>query len=86
MKHSRLPAEIKHSEIYRHRGNSFPLREVGPSTNLHNNDKAYHSLPISLLGRESLMRSIALNDVTIILGETGSGKTTRMSQCPLPLR
>jgi ATP-dependent RNA helicase DHX33 len=31
------------------------------------------------------MRSIALNDVTIILGETGSGKTTRMSQRPLPL-
>jgi ATP-dependent RNA helicase DHX33 len=31
------------------------------------------------------MRSIALNDVTIILGETGSGKTTRMSQRSLPL-
>lgn len=31
------------------------------------------------------MRSIALNDVTIILGETGSGKTTRTSQHSLPL-
>jgi ATP-dependent RNA helicase DHX33 len=39
-----------------------------------------------LLGREALKRSIASNDVTIILGETGSGKTTRMSQCPLSLR
>jgi type IV secretory pathway ATPase VirB11/archaellum biosynthesis ATPase len=29
-------------------------------------------------GRESLIRSIASNNVTIVLGETGSGKTTRM--------
>jgi ATP-dependent RNA helicase DHX33 len=35
--------------------------------------------PISLPpGRESLIRSIASNNVTIVLGETGSGKTTRM--------
>lgn len=86
MKYSRLPiGTVKHSEIFRSRGISFPLREVGPSINLHNNDEAYHSLPIPLLGRESLVRSIALNDVTIILGETGSGKTTRTSQCPLSL-
>jgi len=32
------------------------------------------------------VRSIALNDVTIILGETGSGKTTRMYPSPLPVR
>ncbi|KAI9456148.1 ATP-dependent RNA helicase Prh1 [Russula earlei] len=36
-------------------------------------------LPIAQ-GRESLMRSISLNDVTIILGETGSGKTTQLPQ------
>ncbi|KAF8501122.1 P-loop containing nucleoside triphosphate hydrolase protein [Russula emetica] len=36
-------------------------------------------LPIAR-GRESLVRSIALNDVTIILGETGSGKTTQLPQ------
>ncbi|KAI0304540.1 P-loop containing nucleoside triphosphate hydrolase protein [Multifurca ochricompacta] len=36
-------------------------------------------LPIAR-GRESLMRSIALHDVTIILGETGSGKTTQVPQ------
>ncbi|KAF8272265.1 hypothetical protein EI94DRAFT_386235 [Lactarius quietus] len=34
-------------------------------------------LPIAR-GRESLIRSIASNNVTIVLGETGSGKTTRM--------
>ncbi|KAI0259789.1 P-loop containing nucleoside triphosphate hydrolase protein [Gloeopeniophorella convolvens] len=36
-------------------------------------------LPIAR-GREALVRSIAANDVTIILGETGSGKTTQLPQ------
>lgn len=30
-----------------------------------------------LAGREALIREIRENDVTILLGETGSGKTTR---------
>lgn len=30
------------------------------------------------LGREALIEVIRDNDVTVLLGETGSGKTTRM--------
>ena len=85
--HSRRPARTERPiDTYRSRETNSPLREVGLSTRLHSNDKAFNSLFFLLLGRESLIRSIASNDVTIILGETGSGKTTRMSQCPLPLR
>ena len=85
--HSRRPARTERPfDTYRNRENSFPLREVGLSTRLHSNDKVSNSLFFPLLGRESLIRRIASNDVTIILGETGSGKTTRMSQCPLPVR
>ena len=40
--------------------------------------KTYSPFLSLRLGRESLVRSIALNNVTIVLGETGSGKTTRM--------
>jgi HrpA-like RNA helicase len=40
--------------------------------------KTYSPFLSLRLGRESLIRSIALNNVTIVLGETGSGKTTRM--------
>jgi HrpA-like RNA helicase len=60
----------------------LPIARGETITNLHNIDKASEVLPFPLLGRESLVRSIALNDVTIILGETGSGKTTRMSPSP----
>jgi HrpA-like RNA helicase len=60
----------------------LPIARGETITNLHNNDKASDLRLFPLLGRESLMRSIALNDVTIILGETGSGKTTRMSLFP----
>ena len=63
----------------------LPIARGGTIANLHNIDKAYEFLPSPLLGRESLMRSIALNDVTIILGETGSGKTTRLSTSALPI-
>ena len=83
-KHSRLLAgTVKPFVTYRSKGNSFPLREVGL---LQICIVSTESLPFPLLGRESLMRSIALNDVTIILGETGSGKTTRMSPSPLSVR
>jgi HrpA-like RNA helicase len=64
----------------------LPIARGGTITNLHNIDKTSEFLPFPLLGRESLVRSIALNDVTIILGETGSGKTTRMSLSALPVR
>ena len=85
-KHPLLLTEtVKPFVSYRSRGNSFPLREVGLSQILYGFDKASEFLLFPLLGRESLMRSIALNDVTIILGETGSGKTTRMSFLPFPL-
>lgn len=56
----------------------LPIARGGTITHEHNFDKASDFLPFPLLGRESLMRSIYFNDVTIILGETGSGKTTRM--------
>jgi energy-coupling factor transporter ATP-binding protein EcfA2 len=35
-------------------------------------------------GREALITSILQNEVTIILGETGSGKTTQIPQYLLP--
>jgi HrpA-like RNA helicase len=34
-----------------------------------------------LLGKEALIEVIRENDVTVLLGETGSGKTTRMLLC-----
>lgn len=64
----------------------LPIARGETITNLRNIDKIPEFFPFSLLGRESLMRSIAFNDVTIILGETGSGKTTRMSSSPLPVK
>jgi len=81
-KQSRRPKwRVKLSPNCKSRGRGFPSREVGLSTKLYKNDEA--STPVSLfVGRESLLRNIALNDVTIILGETGSGKTTRMSPRP----
>jgi|SRR6266850_3360657 len=69
---------VESSSTCKSRGRDFLLREVGLFTNIHRNDDP-HTSSLRLLGRESLLRSIALNDVTIILGETGSGKTTRMS-------
>lgn len=38
-------------------------------------------LPIAQ-GREALIEEIRSNDVTVLLGETGSGKTTRKSHAP----
>jgi ATP-dependent RNA helicase DHX33 len=38
-------------------------------------------LPIAQ-GREALIEEIRANDVTVLLGETGSGKTTRKSHAP----
>lgn len=73
---------IKSSSTCKSRGRGFLLPEVGLFINLHRNDDP-HTSPLRLLGRESLLRSVALNDVTIILGETGSGKTTRMSRALL---
>jgi HrpA-like RNA helicase len=64
----------------------LPIARGGTITNLHNVDNPSEFLSFPLLGRESLVRSIALNDVTIILGETGSGKTTRVSPPPIPVR
>ena len=65
--------------------NQLPIARGKTITNLHDIDKTPDFFPSPLLGRESLVRSIAFNDVTIILGETGSGKTTRMSSSPLPV-
>jgi HrpA-like RNA helicase len=47
-----------------------------------------HSVSLSTvsLGREALIEVIRENDVTVLLGETGSGKTTRMLICLLPLQ
>lgn len=64
----------------------LPIARGGTITHERNIDKASDFPPFPLLGRESLMRSITLNDVTIILGETGSGKTTRMSTSTLLVR
>jgi HrpA-like RNA helicase len=83
-----LPTASRDSKAFRYlqeQREQLPIARGGTITNEHNIDKASKFLPFPLLGRESLMRSIALNDVTIILGETGSGKTTRMSPLPLPL-
>jgi HrpA-like RNA helicase len=84
-----FPTASKDSKAFRYlqeQRERLPIARGGTITNLHNTDKASEFLPFPLLGRESLVRSIALNDVTIILGETGSGKTTRMSPSPLPVR
>jgi HrpA-like RNA helicase len=78
-----FPTASRNSKAFRNlqeQREQLPIARGGIITNLHNIDKASEFLPFPLLGRESLVRSIALNDVTIILGETGSGKTTRLSQ------
>ena len=78
-----FPTSSRDSKAFRHlqeQREQLPIARGGTITNLHNIDKSSEFLPFPLLGRESLVRSIALNDVTIILGETGSGKTTRL--CP----
>lgn len=38
---------------------------------------AFESPDEILIGRDALIREIKANDVTVLLGETGSGKTTR---------
>jgi hypothetical protein len=82
-KHHVLPPRIAHPfGTCRSRGNSFLLPEVGHTLFLHGMTGL---LPPTFAGREPLMHSIAVNDVTIILGETGSGKTTRTSQYCIPL-
>ncbi len=83
-----FPTDIRDSKTFRclqEQREQLPIARGGTITSLHNIDKAPKFLPFPLLGRESLIRSVALNDVTIILGETGSGKTTRMSPCSLPV-
>jgi HrpA-like RNA helicase len=82
-----FPTASRDSKAFRYlqeQREQLPIARGGTITNLHNIDKTSEFLP-PLLGRESLMRSIALNDVTIILGETGSGKTTRLSTSALPV-
>jgi HrpA-like RNA helicase len=83
-----FPTASRDSKAFRYlqeQREQLPIARGGTITNLHNIDKASEFLPFPLLGRESLVRSIALNDVTIILGETGSGKTTRLSPSALPV-
>ena len=57
----------------RNNENSSPLQTVGMLT---------HAcvLPIEYfsVGRDALIQEIRHNDVTVLLGETGSGKTTRV--------
>lgn len=80
-----FPTTSREFKAFRHlqeQREQLPIARGGTITNLHNIDKASEFLSFPLLGRESLTRSIALNDVTIILGETGSGKTTRMPLSP----
>lgn len=84
-----FPTASRDSKTFRYlqeQREQLPIARGGTITNLYNIDKASEFLPLPFLGRESLMRSIALNDVTIILGETGSGKTTRLSPSALPIR
>jgi HrpA-like RNA helicase len=80
-----FPTSSRDSKAFRflqEQREQLPIARGETITNLHNIDKASEVLPFPLLGRESLVRSISLNDVVIILGETGSGKTTRMSPSP----
>ncbi|KAI6127373.1 P-loop containing nucleoside triphosphate hydrolase protein [Pisolithus croceorrhizus] len=56
-------------------GKSHPTSS-GPSSPL---QKQREQLPIAK-GRDALIREIRENDVTILLGETGSGKTTQVPQ------
>jgi HrpA-like RNA helicase len=84
-----FPTASRGSKAYRYlqeQREQLPIARGGTITNPYNIDNASEFLPFPFLGRESLMRSIALNDVTIILGETGSGKTTRLSPSTLPIR
>ena len=80
--HDRVSIAGTESKIFQHLQEQRMRLPIARGGSIHNPDEsdAYIS-PLCLLGRESLLRSIALNDVTIILGETGSGKTTRMLSC-----
>jgi HrpA-like RNA helicase len=51
---------------------NFPLHEVRPQVAI-----LSCSSSISLAGKETLVRELKENDVIILVGETGSGKTTR---------
>jgi HrpA-like RNA helicase len=81
-----FPTTSRDSKAFRYlqeQREQLPIARGETITNLRNIDRSSEFLPFPLLGRESLMHSIALNDVTIILGETGSGKTTRLSPSAL---
>ncbi|KAF9468754.1 P-loop containing nucleoside triphosphate hydrolase protein [Collybia nuda] len=59
-------------------GDNQNINGAGPSTNGLLQDQR-KLLPIAR-GRDALVREIQENDVTILLGETGSGKTTQIPQ------
>jgi DEAD/DEAH box helicase len=72
------PTEVVWGRAPRHccrsNENSFPLQKV--RVFIHVRVLVFESFGV---GRDALIQEIRNNDVTIILGETGSGKTTRAS-------
>ncbi|KAJ7202848.1 P-loop containing nucleoside triphosphate hydrolase protein [Mycena pura] len=69
--HGVVPPPLAHSTPPRKKAR---LSNAGPSAAI----QERHELPIAK-GKEALVREIAANEVTVLLGETGSGKTTRES-------